>query len=78
MSTSWTPLRKILAAAITAVVAAGGLIAFVTTGHGDWRAILGVALAAALPVIVGYLVPSAPGEAAPQPAPALKAGESPY
>jgi hypothetical protein len=50
---AWAPIRKILAAAITAVIAGGGLIAFVTTGEGDWRAILGVALAAALPVIVG-------------------------
>jgi multidrug efflux pump subunit AcrA (membrane-fusion protein) len=54
---AWAPIRKILAAAITAVIAGGGLIAFVTTGEGDWRAILGVALAAALPVIVGYLTP---------------------
>lgn len=55
--TSWVPLRKILAAAISAVIAGGGLIAFVTTGEGDWRSILGVALAAALPVVVAYLTP---------------------
>jgi hypothetical protein len=80
-----TPIRKILAAAITAVIAAGGLIAFVTTGEGDWRAILGVALAAALPVVVGYLTPPDAKQATQAiaagvvpPAPALKAGESPY
>lgn len=54
---TWAPIRKIIAAALAAVIAGGGLIAFVTTGEGDWRDILGVALAAALPVLVGYLTP---------------------
>jgi hypothetical protein len=83
---SLAPIRKILAAAISAVVAGGGLIAFVTTGEGDWRSILGVALAAALPVIVGYLTPAdaRQGEQAiaagkvEVATPAIKAGEPPY
>lgn len=54
----WTPIRKILAAAITALIAGGGLIGLVAgTGDVSWREILSVALAAALPVAVGYLTP---------------------
>ena len=62
---NWTPIRKIAAAALSAVIAGSGLIAWVATGEGDWRAILSVALAAALPVVVGYLVPGATPPAPP-------------
>lgn len=86
MTSALLPIRKILAAALAAVVAGGGLVAFVATGEGDWRAIVSVAVAAALPVIVGYLTPpdARQGEQAVAAgkivvaAPAIRAGEMPY
>ena len=62
---SWTPIRKILAALITAVIAGGVLTGIITQVDDQTVKGLLTAVAAILPVIVGYLVPSAPGEAAP-------------
>ena len=52
------PIRKIAAAAISAIIAAPVFVAWLNSeGDLDWKALLAVVLAAVVPVIVGYLVP---------------------
>lgn len=61
MQSKWTPIRKVLAAAIGAVIAAPAFIAWLSAGGDlDWRSLVAVALAAAVPVVIAYLVPPAP------------------
>lgn len=56
--TDWTPIRKIVAAALTAALGAGGVLAWLQgTGSLDVKVVIGAIVAAALPVIVGYLTP---------------------
>lgn len=59
---SWFPIRKVAAAAITALVTAPALLAWLagTTSDLDWRSLLAVLLAAVAPVVVAYLTSSAP------------------
>lgn len=52
---NWMPVRKIGAAIIAALAAAPAVIAFVPT---EWQPVI----AAAVPVIVGYLTPSRPSD----------------
>lgn len=53
------PVRKIAAAAITAVIAAPALSAWLAGGGDlDWRSLVAVVLAAVAPVVVGYLTHS--------------------
>jgi len=58
---SWFPIRKVAAAAITALVTAPALLAWLagTSSDLDWRSLLAVVLAAVAPVVVAYLVPPA-------------------
>lgn len=60
---NWTPIRKVAAAAITAVLASGGVLAYLN-GEGDlsWKKAVGAIVAAVAPVIVAYLVPSRPSD----------------
>jgi len=52
------PVRKIAAAAISAIIAAPVFVAWLNSeGDLDWKALFAVVLAAVVPVIVGYLVP---------------------
>lgn len=52
------PIRKIAAAAISAIIAAPVFVAWLNSeGDLDWKALFAVVLAAVVPVIVGYLVP---------------------
>lgn len=59
--TDWTPIRKVAAAAITAVLASGGVLAYLEgTGDLSWKKAVGAVVAAVAPVIVAYLVPNRP------------------
>lgn len=52
------PIRKIAAAAISAIIAAPVFVAWLNSeGDLDWKALFAVVLAAVVPVVVGYLVP---------------------
>jgi hypothetical protein len=75
----------VIAAAIVAVLASAGAIAFVTTGEGDWRAVTAAVVPAVLSVLAAYFTAPDAKQAeqaiaagALPPAPAIRAGESPY
>ncbi len=55
----WTPIRKVAAAAIAAVVTTAGFLTWLQgDGAADWRMWLAIAFTAAVPVVLAYLVPS--------------------
>lgn len=53
----WVPVRKVAAAIIAALIASPVLAAWLAGADVDWRAFVAVAVAAAAPVVVAYLVP---------------------
>lgn len=57
----WMPVRKVLAAAITALITAPAVIAYLS-GQSDIgpREALAAGVAAVAPVVAAYLTPSAP------------------
>lgn len=57
----WKPVRKVLAAAITAFVTASGLIAWLgATGELEWRSGVAAVAATVLPAVVAYLTGDQP------------------
>lgn len=55
----WTPIRKVAAAAIAAVVTTAGFLTWLQgDGGADWRMWLAVAFTAAVPVVLAYIVPN--------------------
>lgn len=58
MSNWGRPIRKIAAAAISAIIAAPAFIAWLSAeGDIDWRSLVAVVVAAVVPVITGYMTP---------------------
>ena len=59
----WMPIRKVVAAALTALIAAPAVTAYLAGGDGfDWRGTVAVVLAAVVPIVVAYLTPEKPAD----------------
>jgi hypothetical protein len=54
---AYAPIRKVIAAAIAAVLSSAAALAVVTSGEGDWRSITSAVVPAVLTVLVAYFAP---------------------